>query len=302
MAQNNKTSSRATGFAWVIFSYLLALALGIAAGYWSHLMGHHLMVAIGIGDVVATLIIFAFSYFYDNSSFYDPYWSVIPIVIAGVLTYLGLETAANPLRIFLLLGLVSFWGIRLTFNWARGWQGLHHQDWRYVDLEAKHGSLYWLVSFGGIHFLPTVLVYMGCLALYPAMMLEGQALGIVDLLAFVVTLGAVLIEFIADEQLHRFVKQKKMPGATMTSGLWGYSRHPNYFGETSFWWGIFLFGLAARPDYWWTIIGPLGMTLLFHFISIPMIEKRMLKRRANYQEVIDRIPRWIPWKAKTDNR
>ena len=299
MTQNPNSSSRTSAFAWVTFSYILAIALGVLAGYWTDQQGQHLMVSIGVADIVATLVIFAFSYRFNNSSFYDPYWSIIPIVIVGFLTYVGLETAANPVRIFLLLGLISFWGIRLTFNWARGWTGLHHQDWRYVDLEAKHGKLYWLVSFGGIHFFPTALVFMGCLALYPAMMLEGQPLGVIDILAFIVTLGAVLIEFIADEQLRKFVKNKKEPGETMTSGLWGYSRHPNYFGETAFWWGIFLFGIAARPDYWWVIIGPLGMTILFHFISIPMIEERMLRKRDNYKEVIAKVPRWIPWFPKS---
>lgn len=295
MTQTAKRTSKTSAILLVSLAYILAIGLGIVAGYWSHQQDQHIMVSIAIADIVATLVIFGFSYFYNNSSFYDPYWSIIPIIIVLLLAYLGWESGANTFRIILLQLFIVIWGLRLTYNWLRGWSGLHHQDWRYVDLEEEHGKWYWLVSFSGVHLFPTVLVFMGCLALYPAMLLEGQAFNGLDVLAILLTGGAVLIEAIADEQLHRFVKRKKKVGETMTEGLWGYSRHPNYLGETMLWWGIFFFGLAARPDYWWTIIGPLGMTMLFHFISIPMIEKRMLKRRENYQEVIDRIPRWIPF-------
>ncbi len=293
------TTSRARAFAWVTLSYLLALVAAFGAGYLCNQQGYSLIATIGIADLVGTVVIFIFSYVFKNSSFYDPYWSVIPIFIALYLAYLGWEGGqAIPLRISVILFLVSFWGVRLTYNWARGWPGLHHQDWRYDDLQQQTGSWYWLVSFTGIHLFPTILVYLGCLALIPAMVEAGRPVNLIDGLAIIVTLGAILIELIADNQLRYFVRHKKRPGQTLTSGLWRYSRHPNYFGETSFWWGLFLFAMAARPDAWWTIVGPIAMTLLFNFISIPMIEKRMLKRREDYQQVVATVPRWIPWFPK----
>ena len=84
----------------------------------------------------------------------------------------------------------------------------------------------------------------------------------------------------------------------MTRGLWAYSRHPNYFGEIMFWWGIFFFGLAADFHYWWTIIGPVSVTLLFTVISIPLMEKRNLERRPDYAKVRESIPVLIPWFPK----
>jgi steroid 5-alpha reductase family enzyme len=85
----------------------------------------------------------------------------------------------------------------------------------------------------------------------------------------------------------------------MVRGLWAYSRHPNYFGEVMFWWGLFFFGLAADPGYWWTLIGPVLITALFIFISIPLMEKRSLEKREGYEEIRQKIPALIPWFPKT---
>ncbi len=291
-----KSMNRSRAFLWVIIAYLLAgiAGIGVAYLYRDQTWAEPLYLA-AIADLVGTLVIFIFSYIFRNSSFYDPYWSVAPIFIVIYFAWIGLETpGTDPLRIYLISALVLFWGVRLTFNWARGWQGLHHEDWRYVDLQKSSGKWYWLVSFSGIHLFPTILVFLGCLAMKPAMLVPGRGLNIIDLFAALFTLGAILIEAVSDEQLRAFVKSKKEPGATLTSGLWAYSRHPNYVGETSFWWGLFFFALAADLTAWWCIIGPLSMTLLFNFISIPMIDKRMLKRRENYAEVMERIPRFLP--------
>jgi steroid 5-alpha reductase family enzyme len=85
---------------------------------------------------------------------------------------------------------------------------------------------------------------------------------------------------------------------SITSGLWGYSRHPNYFGELSFWWGLYLFALAAGQNSPWMIAGAISMTLLFVFISIPMMEKRMLEKKPDYKEVQKNISMLIPFFKK----
>ena len=110
-----------------------------------------------------------------------------------------------------------------------------------------------------------------------------------------VTLVAILIETVADEQLRAFAKTKK-PGELIQTGLWRYSRHPNYFGELLFWWGIFLFGYAASPADWtWTIVGTACITLMFFFISVPMMEKRQLARKPHFADVIKSTSMLIPW-------
>ncbi len=303
MTQQVQSTSKSKSLFIVFVAYAVAAIAGIlSASFFASQPWAEPVYLAAIADFVGTIVIFIFSYLYRNSSFYDPYWSVAPLFIVVYFAIIGLDTpGTDSLRIYLLIALIFFWGCRLTYNWARGWQGLHHEDWRYVDLQQSTGRWYWAVSFLGIHLLPTILVFLGCLPLVSAMLLPGKGINLIDLFATLFTLGAILIEAVSDEQLRAFVKSKRKPGETLTTGLWAYSRHPNYVGETSFWWGLFFFALAADFNAWWTIIGPLGMTLLFNFISIPMIDKRMLKRRENYAEVMKRIPRFLPrpfWKAK----
>jgi steroid 5-alpha reductase family enzyme len=107
-----------------------------------------------------------------------------------------------------------------------------------------------------------------------------------------------VIEATADAQLHRFCQARK-PGEIMSRGLWAYSRHPNYFGEISFWWGLWLFGLAADPgSALWTLAGPAAITALFVFVSVPLIDKRSLARRPGYAEHSKRISAIVPWFPK----
>jgi len=245
-------------------------------------------------DVAATLVIFGWSVVYDNSSFYDAYWSVIPIAI--VLYWVTLAEPSVPsLRVAGVLFVVSVWGTRLTWNWARGWTGLDHEDWRYTDFRAQFPRIYWLVSFTGIHFFPTLIVFAGMAAAYPALTFGTQELGWIDLIALAVGLGGIGFEWIADRELRAFVMGPKQPGETLRTGLWRYSRHPNYLGEMMIWWSLFLFGLAADPE--WAKLGvlaPVAMSGMFLFVSIPLIEKRSLARRTNYQQVIDETSMLIP--------
>ena len=187
------------------------------------------------------------------------------------------------------------WGGRLTFNWARGWTGLDHEDWRYVDFRARSPRFYWMISFFGLHLSPTLIVFAGLAAVFPALVWSGRDPGLVDLVAFGVGVCGIGLEWLADRQLRRFVIGDRLPGETLRSGLWRYSRHPNYLGELLIWWSLFLFGLAADPDWAkWAVLAPLAMTAMFLFVSIPLLEKRSLERRAHYQQVIDETSMLIP--------
>jgi len=243
---------------------------------------------------VATIVIFGFSFAYDNSSFYDAYWSVVPIAI--VLYWMSLAEDGVPALRLAAIGLVvGVWGVRLTWNWARGWSGLDHEDWRYVGFRDAAPGLYWPISFLGIHFFPTLIVFAGLAALYPAVVFGGRALGLLDLAAFAVGTTGIAFEWIADDQLRAFTQGKKRPGETLRTGLWRYSRHPNYLGEILVWWSLFLFGWAADPD--WARLGvlaPLAMTGMFLVVSIPLIEKRALTRRTDYPRVMAETSMLIP--------
>ncbi|MFW6051111.1 MAG: DUF1295 domain-containing protein [Myxococcota bacterium] len=282
---------------WVVLvTYVAAIAAAAITG-WLLRDQHPIVVALA-ADVVATVVVFAFSVAYDNSSLYDPYWSVAPPAIALWFSLVPMSGPAVVPRLVIVNALVFLWGARLTYNWFRQWKGLSHEDWRYVDLRAKHGRAYWLVSFSGIHMFPTVLTFLGSLSLYPALAAGTSLLGWLDAAAVIVTGGAIWIEAAADKQLRNFVTGERRPGEIMNRGLWAYSRHPNYFGEMAFWWGLWLFGLAADPSWWWTVVGPASITLLFVFISIPMMEERMQTRRPHYREHRRRVSMVVPWPPK----
>jgi steroid 5-alpha reductase family enzyme len=250
-----------------------------------------------VADCVATVVIFIFSRVHKNSSFYDAYWSVIPPLLAIYWAATAIPGIA-PARQWLVFVLVSLWAVRLTWNWASHWSGLDHEDWRYGPLREKAGPFAILVDFFGIHLIPTLQVFAGCLPLYAAMHLGVAPLGWLDGLAAFVTLGAIAIETLADIQLHRFLATRQ-PGQIINTGLWSWSRHPNYFGELSFWWGLALFGLAAWPiGWWWQIVGAVLMTAMFMFASIPMMDKRSVERRPEYEAHMKKVSALVPLPPK----
>jgi steroid 5-alpha reductase family enzyme len=283
-------AAKSSEYGLIVLSYLACVAAGAALLLWGHLPPAW---DAFWADVAATVVIFGFSLRYRNSSFYDAYWSVIPPLLA-VWWYQHHAPGIDTPRAMLVMALVWPWAIRLTGNWATYWGGLHHEDWRYPIVRARAGRFGTLADFGGIHMFPTVQVFLGCLPVYAVMTRGTAPLGALDMLACVVTFGAIAIETIADLQLHAFIAQRK-PGTFITSGLWGWSRHPNYFGELSFWWGLMLFGLAAAPAQWWWIVpGALAMTAMFVFVSVPFMDERSVERRPAYREHMRKVSALLP--------
>ena len=291
---DNPRWTRTQSFGWVVVAYVVALvaawltvrALPEMRPLWAAL----------IADVVATLVVFAFSRVFSCSSIYDPYWSVAPIALVTFWLFYP-EVDPHPVRAGLVVFLVCWWGLRLTWNWARGWPGLHHEDWRYVEMQQKSGKLYPLADLFGIQLFPTFQVFAGCIGAWAALSLSARALGPLDALAAIVTAGAIIIETVADQQLRAFSKVKE-PGQILDHGLWAFSRHPNYFGEVGFWWGLALFGIAAVPSAWWVFIGPVAITAMFLGVSIPWLDRRSAERRPAYAEHMKRVSGFVPWFPK----
>jgi steroid 5-alpha reductase family enzyme len=244
-------------------------------------------------DAAATLAVFAFSVLSDNSSLYDPYWSVAPPAIAAF-WLLHARPGVPRARQALTVGLLAIWAARLTWNWARRWRGIDHEDWRYVDLRRQTGRAYWPVSLAGLHLVPTALVFAGCLPLWWIFAVGKQPIGPLDALFALVTAAAIVLEAAADQQLHRFAASRPAEGALLESGLWAWSRHPNYSGEVLLWWGLYGLGVAAGAPAW-TGAGALAITLLFLFVSIPLVERRMEARRPGYRERRRGVPQLLLW-------
>lgn len=274
----------------------LAYALATAGAWWalSLTSGASTLVAVLAADVAATLVVFGFSRAFGNSSFYDPYWSIAPAAIALYLHLSANLTEGVAVRKWLALSVVLFWGARLTLNWLRSWPGLSHEDWRYVAMRAQFGRAYWPISLLGIHLFPTACTFAGCLPLF-AIMTSARPVGALDLLGAGVALAGGVIEAIADEQLRSF-RGRSEGGAVCDVGLWRTSRHPNYFGECTFWLGLWIMGAAAAPSQaWYSSAGVLTIVALFVFYSIPVAERRALQRRPEFAQQIARVSALIPW-------
>jgi steroid 5-alpha reductase family enzyme len=284
---------RARDLVIVALAYALALVVALAVG-WALRDRHPILVA-AAADLVATLIVFCFSVGCNNSSLYDPYWSVIPLPVAIYWASVG----EPGLWQLLLLALVALWGARLTGNWAARWRGIRDEDFRYQEIRGRTGRLYWPASFVSIHLLPTIWVFLGLLPLYPALVRPSPVttLGFVALL---VTTAAIAIETIADRQLRAFLRTRRDPEAILDKGLWAYCRHPNYLGEVLFWWGLYLFGLAAEPAWVWSVVGSLSITLLFVFISVPWMDRRLLLRHPAWAQTMKSLPALLPWPRRRE--
>jgi steroid 5-alpha reductase family enzyme len=267
--------SRRASLLWIAVGYLLACGLGVVVlGWLEGPIWNRLLWA----DVAATGLVFAFSMAMDNSSVYDPYWSVAPPLFALAFC---LDVGGWSARQVVLLTLLTLWGVRLTWNWASAWRGMRHEDWRYVAFRQRFPRSYWLVSALGIHLFPTLMVALASSSMIPALTVLERDWSMLDLLATLVLAGALVLEATADLQMRAGLRQSK-PGEVCRKGLWSYSRHPNYVGEMGIWWGLWLFAVSADPSWWWTLFGPMAMTAMFLFISIPMLEKRQLQRRPEY--------------------
>jgi steroid 5-alpha reductase family enzyme len=280
--------NRVCSYAFIFIAYVLAAV----AGYFVFgLCGSApLLAALFAADVAATLVVWIFSLLFANSSVYDPYWSVAPPVIVGFI--MVAERAFSPAA-WLIAAAIGVWSVRLTLNWAVNFSDLTRQDWRYTRYKEDYPRVWFISNLFGIHLVPTFVVF---LCLIPAVhgVTAGASVTWLTLIGAAICLTAVLLETVSDIQMYRFKGDPGNRGAVNRRGLWRVSRHPNYLGEISMWWGVWVMGLSAGTLPWYALSGPVSVTLLFVFISIPLMEKRQLARKAEYAEYVRTVGMLLP--------
>ena len=285
LIKTKKGSLTLVFFYYVISFYLAYLvAMNVDLDGW---------LLIFVWHITATLIIFLFSYIHKNSSIYDPFWHVAPIPIVF---YIADQSSLTNLETNLILSAFLFWALRLTYNWFLNWSNLDHEDFRYIDLKNNNKFFAFINDLFGIHLIPTLIVNISLYPIYVA--LTSNNLNNLVYVGFILIIVAVTIQYISDAQMRDFRKDLNNLGKTMKYGLWKYSRHPNYFGEVSFWFGIYIFALASGSSAIWLLACPTLMLALFVFISCPMMDNRSLKKRSDYKEYMDRTPQLFMWFIK----
>ncbi len=274
--------SRVLSFIAVALVYAIAIAVGVLAYM---LCPYHIALRLLLADIAATVITFIFSLLFKNASVYDPYWSVQPPVIVSAF---AISRGVNFFGILLLIS-IWFWAIRLTVNWAYTFSGLSHQDWRYTMLREKTGALYPVVNFVGIHLVPTLVVY-GCVLPAVFAITEQASANPLSVIFCILAIASASMQGTADIQMHKYRKTRET--AFISTGLWKYSRHPNYLGEILQWWCIALavFSSMHSPVL---LLGAFANTLLFIFVSIPLADGRQ-SAKDGWQEYKSRTRALLP--------
>ena len=249
--------------------------------------------AYGLGVMMTMgLVTWIYSLFRRNVNVVDSLWSLM--FLAGALTYASAAGGMTDHNVLLLV-LVSLWAVRLSvFLAVRNWGEV--EDRRYQAIRANNEPHFNLKSLYIVFGLQAVLAWIISVPLLVALT-SGSEIGIIEIAATALWITGFLIEAIADLQLYRFKSRPENRGKVLDSGLWAYSRHPNYFGEFLIWWSYFLFALSAGG--WWTVFSPLLMTVLLLKVSgVSLMEKGITERRAGYREYIQSTNAFFPGKPK----
>lgn len=253
-----------------------------------------LMIKMFVFDISATVLIFICSVIWKNSSIYDPYWSAIPMALS---IWLAIATPSLSLWHWIFLIVFNAWGLRLTLNWIRTTTGLDWEDWRYQMFRNNNNPVMWqFLNFTGIHMMPTLIVFAAFLPMFEIMKMQLNAW---SLIGDVIIVFGTLLEFFADRHMAQFLKNTAEK-TTCRTGLWKYSRHPNYLGEIMIWIGVFVVMIVNDFSLWYFGVGALLMIVLFNVVSIPMMEKRQLQRRPDYKDYKQSTSRLLLWFPKNN--
>ena len=242
-----------------------------------------LYVILGVG-----IMSWLFSIVKKDVSFVDSLWSLFFLIAAAVFAY-----GAQPLSVRgqLVLLLVAVWALRLSlYITARNWG--EPEDYRYRTIRANNEPGFAFKSLYIVFGLQGLLAWLVALPLLPAIAADS-ALNAIDIVAALLWLVGFVFEAGGDYQLSRFRANEENKGRVLDTGLWRYTRHPNYFGDFCIWWAFYLFAVSAGG--WWSIVSPILMSLLLLKVSgVAMLERTIGKRRPEYAEYIQRTNAFFP--------
>jgi steroid 5-alpha reductase family enzyme len=245
-----------------------------------------------------TILIFLTGAFFlarikKNNGLVDIAWGLGFIIVAAV------ELARRP-RLFpakvLIMAAVLVWGLRLARHiFRRNWG--KPEDFRYAQMRQRWGRAALVKSFFFIFMLQGALMLVVSLPVTVVFASPARPLAALDVIGAIVFLGGLLFEAVGDAQLAAFVRDPANKGRLMTRGLWSLSRHPNYFGEATLWWGIGLMALSSTHG-WIVLLGPLTITLLLRYVSgVPLLEKKYAGR-PDWEVYKARTSVFVPWVPK----
>jgi steroid 5-alpha reductase family enzyme len=229
-----------------------------------------------------------------DASIVDVYWGPGFIVIAGVALAFGGVTGPS----LVLFGAVTVWALRLGAHIGMRKLGEPHEDPRYAAMRRKAGDAFARESLVWVFGLQAVLQWLVAMPLIFALAWPSEANLALLVAGLAIFAAGLTVEAVGDWQNMRFRQTRSGPDAVNDRGLWGWSRHPNYFGETVLWWGLYLMALALGAP-WWTAASPALMTFLLLRVSgVTLLEHGLQKRKPAYADYARRTSAFIPWPPK----
>lgn len=248
----------------------------------------------------AVLIFIYFTIFFitvqiiKNNSIVDIGWG-FGFILVTLFTFIFSEVITA--RSILVSVLVITWGSRLSYyilkrNWGKP------EDFRYAKWRREWGKWIYIRGFFQIFMLQGLFLLIISSPVILINHSQQQGLQLLDYLGTIIWITGFLFESVGDYQLAQFIKKPKNKGNIMKYGLWKYTRHPNYFGEATMWWGIYIIALSL-PRGFWLVISPLTITLLLLFVSgVPMLEKKFADN-PKFQEYARETSKFFPWFPKS---
>ena len=237
--------------------------------------------------LIAATLTWLLSLALRNVSLADPLWSMM-LFAAGVVYALGADPRAP--RLSLVLWLLAVWAMSLAFHLTARYAG-KGEIRRYREMRERHAPRFGLKSLYLV-FLPRALgAWIVSLPLLGAFA-SIRPLGVLDRMGAALCLFGLVVEAVSDRQLARFARDPANADAVMMSGLWRFSRHPNYFGEACVWWGFWLIACAAGG--WWSIAGPVLLTVLLWIRGVRRLERDIGNRRPQYADYVLKTNAFFP--------
>lgn len=266
-----------------------------------------LMAAAGLFLLTAVTLLWILSLVLRDASIVDVFWGlgfVSVYWLVYVLTHtpiwpqMGILTPQPASARQLLVGfLVTIWGLRLAYhilrrNWGQG------EDFRYARWRKEAGQAWWWRSYFKVFLLQGAVLWVVSWPLLAVLADSGpNPLGWMDLLAVLIWSTGFFFEAGGDWQLNRFKQDRANEGVLLTSGLWRYTRHPNYFGDALIWWSFYLFAVASGA--WWTLFSPLSMTFLLRRVSgVAMLERTLRETKPGYATYMAHTNAFFPGRPK----
>jgi steroid 5-alpha reductase family enzyme len=224
-------------------------------------------------------------------------WYGFAFAVPALFTYLIVD--AQSVTAALLLFMVILHGGRLGWYLAARWRRYvpkHGGDPRYLGFAEQMTPGYWWKSFFRVMEPQAVVIVLIGMPAVVGILANREPNGAIGPLAFVglVVFGiGFYFETVADAQLQSFLALDKRP-RYLNTGVWTHTRHPNYFGTTTVWWGMWLVAVAGNPDYWWTVVGPVLNTIMLTSVLGSAFQDNYMGSRPEYQELMVRTRKFLP--------